>query len=108
MGKTTGVFPISGPSILNGKDRGNGSIRRAFLNDFHNNAPKNSYFRGDYDEPTYLTFRIAFTFDNPSSENSYNDMPMPLLAPPTSKAKADPEMFSVIEAANTPLTDRMN
>ena len=35
-------------------------------------------------------------------------MPMPLLAPPTSKAKADPEMFSVMEAANTPLTDRMN
>lgn len=32
-----------------------------------------------FDEPTYLTFRVEFIFENPSEIDSLNDMPMPLL-----------------------------
>ena len=75
---TQGLFPNAGPSILKGQDRGNQKIKRDYTKDFYNNNKKSGYFHADYDEPTYLTFRVAFTFNDPSNVNGYNDMPMPL------------------------------
>lgn len=76
------LFPNSGPSILNGKDRGNQKIRKDYLNDFNNNGEKKgSYFKQDYDEPTYVTFKIDFVFDDSeaNTSNAYNELPQPFL-----------------------------
>jgi len=57
------------------------AIKNRILSDFYHHNTYNLSHSPYYDEPTYLSFRIAFTFDNPSSNDNLNDMPMPLLYP---------------------------
>lgn len=61
------------------------AIKNRILSDFYHHGGVKSLLDNAkvhdplYDEPTYLTFRVEFIFENPSGINNLNDMPMPLL-----------------------------
>lgn len=61
------------------------AIKNKILSDFYHHGGVSELLDNGkvhnplFDEPTYLTFRVEFIFENPSGIDSLNDMPMPLL-----------------------------
>jgi hypothetical protein len=98
---------------LAGTNGDNSAIRERYLNGFIGDTPQfvPSVFSRLFDEPTYLTFRLAFDFKNDLEHNSkstsslsnrtlmtsklFDRMPEPFLAMPENTGK------NIIEKADT-------